>query len=171
LLALGLQDEFDTGSVFISAGSGVLGIGLAGRFAKFGGLAVDVTTSIVSKALKGDEITLEGVAIDVAAGRVGGKIGEKAFRGSEAFKVAERQASRLERIGRKAGARRAQRARAESARPALAKEAAEQGARAGIVASGAASTTEEVVNGFDGIRVDRVEGRVDSARLRDELDR
>ncbi|MCI4566930.1 RHS repeat-associated core domain-containing protein [Lysobacter sp. CFH 32150] len=139
LMAAGVQEEFDTTSVMVSAGTGALGVGLAGRLGKLGGILGDVVVSVTSSALKGDDITVEGVLMDVAAGQGGTKLATQKIMNSPATKVAQRQANRLERIGNRPGARPAQAARAQSATPALQKSVAQQAARTGIVASGVGS--------------------------------
>jgi hypothetical protein len=145
----GVQDKVDWGSVGISAGTGALGVGLAGKLGKIGEIAVDAAISVGSKALKGDEITLKGVMVDVVAAQVGGRAAEGAMErrivNSAEHKVAQRQANRLERIGNRPGARAAQQARGQAAQPALNRSVAQRATTAGVAGSNVASKSAEAI--------------------------
>ncbi len=139
------RTEIDWGSVWISAGSGALGVGLAGKAGQIGGLIIDAAISVGSKAAKGEEITALGVAADVAAGKAGSAAAAKEITGTAAHKTAQRQADRLERIGNKPGARKAQQTRAKAAGPALQRSVDQRAAQAGVVASNVGSEIGETI--------------------------
>lgn len=143
-------NDFSIGSVIVSAGAGAIGVGVATKVAKLGaaakasaGVASDAAISAGSTALKGEEVTLTGVAIDVAAGQTAGKLAGDAYADvvttSDAYKVAERQADRLARIADKPGARQAQVDRAEGAATDLVQQKAAAAAEGSVVGSNAAS--------------------------------
>jgi RHS repeat-associated protein len=141
------RDGISLGDVMISGVAGAAGVGLAGKFGQLGGLLADAATSAISSAAKGHPVTALGVAADVGLGKLGSAAAKPVIKSGPDYKVGERQAGRLERIGNKEGARPAQRERAESARPNLEKGVEQQAAKAGVVASGAGSavvnSTEE----------------------------
>jgi hypothetical protein len=99
-------------------------------------MVIDAAISAGSSAAKGEEVTALGVVADVALGKAGSDMAAKAITGSASHKVAQRQANRLSRIGDKPGARDAQRARGDSAGPALEKSVAQDAAKSGVVAAG-----------------------------------
>lgn len=136
-MAMGARTEISGTSLLVSAGSGALGVGLAGKFGQIGGMVVDAAISAGSTAAKGEQVTVLGVVADVALGKAGGDMAAKAITGSASHKVAQRQAGRLQRIGDKPGARTAQQKRARSAGPALKQDVAQKSAQAGVVAAGA----------------------------------
>ena len=143
MIAAGAQDEFSVGSVVTSAGTGALGVGLAGKLGRLGSMGVDAVTSVVSSGLKGEDVTVEGVVADVIAGQVGGKAAARAeakLKAGAEYRRDSRAAGRQERIGSRIGARRAQVQRAQTARATVERGVAQRGAQAGVAASGVAST-------------------------------
>lgn len=141
-IGMDTRTEIDGGSVLISAGSGALGVGLAGKFGQLGGLAVDAVVSVTSTAAKGQDVSISGTVIDVFAGQGASQGAARLIRQSDGHKVAARQANRTERIGNKPGARDAQRARAAAAGPALKQSVDQKAAQAGVVGSGVGSAAE-----------------------------
>jgi hypothetical protein len=129
--------EISSRSLLVSAGSGAIGVGIAGKLGQVGGLLADAVISAGSTAAKGEDFSALGVMADVALGKAGAKMAANVFAGSSSYQVALRQVDRLERIGDKPGARAAQRERAEMARPALELEIAQNSAKAGLIAGGA----------------------------------
>ncbi|MBS3896461.1 RHS repeat-associated core domain-containing protein [Silanimonas sp.] len=138
-IGMGSRTEIDGGSILVSAGSGALGVGLAGKAGKLGELLVDAAISAGSTAAKGEEVTALGVAADVGLGKAGSAAAAKSITETAAHKTAQRQADRLERVGNKPGARTAQQERAKAAGPALQQSVAQKSAQAGVVASGVGS--------------------------------
>ncbi|MCG7639743.1 MULTISPECIES: RHS repeat-associated core domain-containing protein [Alteromonas] len=152
LIATGNQDSFDFKSVAVSAGAGALGVGLANNIAKLGkaaqlvgNVAADASISAGSAALKGQDVTLTGVAVDVIAGQTLGKAaGDTAsasVTNSASHKLNEKAANRLERIASgKPNPRNAQVNRANAAREAVTNAPIQAASTAGVAASNAAST-------------------------------
>ena len=141
-MAAGTRTEISGTSLAISAGSGALGVGLAGKAGQLGGIAVDAAISVASTAAKGEDVTIGGTVVDVVAGQGASKGMASFIKQGDAHKVASRQANRLERIGNKPGARDAQKARAESAGPAVKRSVDQKSAQAGVVGSGVGSAAE-----------------------------
>ncbi|WP_422625689.1 RHS repeat-associated core domain-containing protein [Rhodoferax sp.] len=144
-IGMGTRTEIDGTSILISAGTGALGVGLAGKVGRIGGILVDAAISAGSTAAKGEEVTVGGVVADVAFGRAGGAAAEKAIVKTAEHKIAQRQANRLERIGNKPGARNAQQTRAQNAGPALQRSTEQRAAQAGVVSAGVGSAAEKQV--------------------------
>jgi uncharacterized protein RhaS with RHS repeats len=142
-MGMGLRDGIDGRSLLVSAISGSVGVGLAGKLGQVGGLVGDVAVSVGSTLAKGESPTVAGVVADVVAGKAGGAVAKHHIQNSSAHKVAERQVDRLERIGNKEGARPAQQDRAKNAGPALARSVEQRAAQAGVVGSGIGSTAEK----------------------------
>lgn len=141
-IGMGTRTEIDGGSILISAGSGAIGVGLAGKFGQLGGLAVDAAISVASTAAKGEDVTVSGTVVDVVAGLGASKGAANLIKKGDGHKVAARQANRTERIGNKPGARDAQRGRAAAAGPALKQGVDRKAAQAGVVGSGVGSAAE-----------------------------
>jgi RHS repeat-associated protein len=141
-MAMGTRTEISGTSLLVSAGSGALGVGLAGKFGQLGGLAVDAAISATSTAAKGEDVTLSGTVVDVILGQGASKGAANVIRQSDGHKVAARQANRTERIGNKPHARDAQRARAAAASPSLRQAVDQKAAQAGVVGSGVGSAVE-----------------------------
>jgi hypothetical protein len=97
-IARGKQSEFSGASVFASAASGSIGVGLAGKLNVLGGMAVDADLSMGSSVIKGEEITATGVVADVAGGLTGSLAGDAIKSTVKTSKVASKQAGRLNRI-------------------------------------------------------------------------
>jgi uncharacterized protein RhaS with RHS repeats len=142
-MGMGLRDGIDGRSLLVSAISGSVGVGLAGKLGQVGGLVGDVAVSVGSTLGKGESPTVAGVVADVVAGKAGGAVAKHHIQSSPAHKVAERQVDRLERIGNKEGARPAQQDRARNAGPDLARNVEQRAAQAGVVGSGIGSTAEK----------------------------
>jgi RHS repeat-associated protein len=142
-IGMGSRTEIDGTSILISAGTGALGVGLAGKVGRIGSLVVDAAISAGSTAAKGDEVTVGGVVADVAFGRAGGAAAEKAILKTAEQKIAQRQVNRLERIGNKPGARDAQKARAQNAGPALQRSVEQKVAQASVVSAAVGSAAEK----------------------------
>ena len=87
-IGMGTRTEIDKTSILISAGTGALGVGLAGKVGRIGGLLVDAAISAGSTAAKGEEVTVGGVVADVAFGRAGGAAAERAIVKTAEHKVA-----------------------------------------------------------------------------------
>jgi hypothetical protein len=111
MISTGHQPEgFSLKSVIISGAAGAVGIGVAAKAAEVGGIAArllaevggDAAVDMGSKAAKGEEITVKGVALDVVAGQAGGKLFGRAAKGSaansEEAKLLDKAANRAERI-------------------------------------------------------------------------
>lgn len=144
-IGVGTRTEIDGKSILISAGTGALGVGLAGKVGRIGSLVVDVSVSAGSTALKGEDVTVGGVVADVVFGRAGGKVARGAITRTVEHRVAQRQVSRLERIGNKPNARGAQQRRAREAGPNLERNVEQQAAQVGIVSGGVGSAAEKAV--------------------------
>jgi RHS repeat-associated protein len=138
-VGMGSREEISGASLVISAASGALGVGLAGKFGQIGGVITDAAISAGSTAAKGEAVTALGVAADVAFGKAGSAAAARSITGSPGHKNALRKADRLERIGSKSGARKAQQERAKAAGTALQQSVAQKSAQAGVVASGVGS--------------------------------
>ncbi|GLS27582.1 hypothetical protein GCM10007877_33010 [Marinibactrum halimedae] len=158
-IAAGAQDGFSVQSVVASGIAGAVGAGMAANVAKLGlgvktaiaaNVATDATASATGTLLSGKEVTLKGVAIDVAlgqsVGKVAGDAAASATNKSSGQKVLTKEASRKTRIANKPGARKAQVQNAANARAAAADLPGETSASAGVagstIGSKAVSTAE-----------------------------
>jgi len=161
MIATGNQESFDGGSVFVSAAAGFAGVGIANQVSKLGkaaqvigNVAADASISAGSTALKGGDVTLTGVAIDVVAGQSAGKAAgnyvSNKVANSAGQKLDTKAANRLQRIANKPGARNAQVNRANSAQQAVQNAPIEAGAAASVAGSNAASSTVKTVCNSNG---------------------
>lgn len=142
-IAVGKRESIDVKSLAVSAITGAAGVGIAGKLGRLGQVGADVALSVAGNVAKGNEVTVLGTVADVVGGDVAKLNATRSITRSPAHKVAQRQADRLERIGSAEGARPAQRARAQAARPALNRNVAQRAAHSGIVGSGVGSTGAE----------------------------
>ena len=97
--------DFSVGDVFISAGTGAVGAGLASKVGRLGQLAVEVSSSATSTALKKgvDEVSVTSIASDVLGGKALGPIGEKLGKQlGKSFKSAQDSLSKAKGFKRKA---------------------------------------------------------------------
>lgn len=60
---MGTRTEISGTSLLVSAGSGALGVGLAGKFGQIGGMVVDAAISAGSTAAKGEEAIALGIVL------------------------------------------------------------------------------------------------------------
>ena len=152
LIATGNQESFSWSSVGVSALAGATGVGIANQILKLGRVAqivgnvvADAGISAGSAALKGQDVTLTGVAIDVVAGQTVGKIAGDAAANSvvnsASHKLSQKGANRLQRIANKPNTRNAQTNRASSAQAAVTNAPIQAASSAGVASSNAASTT------------------------------
>jgi len=161
MIAAGQQEGFDGGSVLVSAGAGFAGVGIANQVSKLGkaaqvigSIAADSSISAGSTALKGGEVTLTGVAIDVVAGQTAGKAtgnyASSQIANSAGQKLNVKSANRLQRIANKPGARNAQINRANAAQQAVQNAPIEAGAAASVAGSNGASSTAKAICNTNG---------------------
>jgi len=161
MIAAGQQECFDGGSVLVSAAAGFAGVGIANQVSKLGkagqvlgNIAADASISAGSTALKGGDVTLTGVAIDVVAGQTAGKAAGKyasnKVANSAGQKLNAKSANRLQRIANKPGARNAQINRANAAQQAVQNAPIEAGAAASVAGSNAVSSTAKTICNTNG---------------------
>lgn len=161
MIATGHQESFDPGSVMVSAAAGFVGVGIANQVSKLGKAAqlvgnvtADASISAGSTALKGGDVTLTGVAIDVVAGQTAGKAAgnyaSNSVANSAGQKLNEKAANRLQRIANKPDARNAQVNRANAAQQALQDAPIEAGAAASVAGSNSASSTVKTICNANG---------------------
>jgi hypothetical protein len=160
LIASGQQKKFSVTSVLVSAGAGAVGVGIAANAARVSNLALkvgaevagDATVSAVSKAVKGEEVTVGGVVADVVAGQAGGKALGKVFKdkaaGSPEAKLLDKAANRAERIAAnpKVGGPEARARQAGEAREAYKGFLDDAEIRGGAVGSNLGQKALEIVN-------------------------
>ena len=152
-IAAGQRTDIDKTSILISGVSGAVGVGLAGKIASFGArMGTNALVSVATSKAKGEKPTIAGVLADTVAGEGAGHVAEKTILGSVESRVAQRQISRLERIGSKPGARTAQQVRANTARSLFKQEVAEKAAPIGTAASGVGSSLASQIQRATGKR-------------------
>lgn len=158
-IKIGAQKEFDYRSVVVSAVAGAAGIGLATKIARIEKLtkasrvllevAADATVSATSKGAKGENVSPESVALDVAVGQAGGKIAGKLARGnaekSLENKLLGKAADRAKRIASnpKVGRQAARQRQAQAARTAQRNFLIEKEVKGAAVGSGTAQGAKD----------------------------
>ena len=110
----------NTKSIMISAATSATGVGLgnvvakgikavqigakAGKVLQFSGdIAVDATMSVTSQVISGEGISAEKVVVDIIAGTVGGKVGDKTKSSAQRTEIGKRLHREADRAQRLAG--------------------------------------------------------------------
>ncbi len=156
LIASGQQKKFSVTSVLVSAGAGAVGVGIAANAARVSNLALkvgaevagDATVSAVSKAVKGEEVTVGGVVAGQAGGKALGKVFKDKAAGSPEAKLLDKAANRAERIAAnpKVGRPEARARQAGEAREAYKGFLDDAEIRGGAVGSNLGQKALEIVN-------------------------
>ena len=164
MISMGNQENFSVGSVIISGGTGLVGAGIATKLMKIGKLgklayaskaadiAVDASLSAFGTWAKGGEVTVGGVAMDVAVGQAGGAF-SKVMKTHDPQKLtslirkAKKQANTHKKISDKSRKKRQNSSSAaERKRKEYKKQSDAKATKAGMVASNAAKAMKDIAS-------------------------